>query len=34
MSVKDVLTVNDAAELLGISPYTVRKQDTPYLAWG
>lgn len=26
MSVKDILTVNDAAELLGISPYTVRKQ--------
>lgn len=26
VSAKDVLTVNDAAELLGISPYTVRKQ--------
>ncbi|MFH1150536.1 MAG: helix-turn-helix domain-containing protein [Actinomycetota bacterium] len=25
MSVKDILTVNDAAELLGVSPYTVRK---------
>jgi len=26
VSTKDVLTVNDAAEFLGISPYTVRKQ--------